>query len=548
MMPAVLLSSLAAGNGVWPAPVLSLILALIGVAQATLSEQPSPVVLGLAFVGQAAALTAAFAGHPWQIDAHMMFFVLMAALTALLHVPTILIVTVAIAVHHLSFGLLLPSLVFPSDAMLENIPRSALHAIIVLAEAVILIAIVRWIRGMYDAVGRHVETLEGTREELAASRDAAIAAREMSERERARASEAQSRAEAALARLEDEQREAVEADRRLKTQEAKVRRAAERETEIQRELVERLGHGLRALARRDLTYRVASDDFPASYDQLRTDFNSASMALGTALTEVADQTELILREINSVSGSASALSASVDETTSRLSAATDRLGDAALRVRAAADIADDAVEIARGAREEAAAGGEVVSRASTAMAELDAQARTIGAIVDVIEQLAFQTNMLALNAGIEAARAGEAGKGFAVVAAEVRALAQQSSKAAKDIADVVGASQIKVKDGVSEMGNAVEMLERMTRSVDAVADRMEEVSNAANAEAGAVGEISRSINTIGGATREATERLSQTAAAAVVMSDAARELQTLTDRFERGARSENVEPPASRIA
>ncbi|WP_299008444.1 methyl-accepting chemotaxis protein, partial [uncultured Caulobacter sp.] len=117
-------------------------------------------------------------------------------------------------------------------------------------------------------------------------------------------------------------------------------------------------------------------------------------------------------------------------------------------VRRAAEGANQAQEVVAGAKSEAERSGIVVDQAVAAMGEIETSSREIGNIIGVIDEIAFQTNLLALNAGVEAARAGEAGKGFAVVAQEVRALAQRSAEAAKEIKALIGASTKQVEAGV----------------------------------------------------------------------------------------------------
>src|SRR5690606_103032 len=100
------------------------------------------------------------------------------------------------------------------------------------------------------------------------------------------------------------------------------------------------------------------------------------------------------------------------------------------------------------ARSNASRSGEVVNQAVAAMKDIEASASQITRITGVIDEIAFQTNLLALNAGVEAARAGDAGRGFAVVASEVRALAQRSAEAAKEIKVLIAASTVSVGQGV----------------------------------------------------------------------------------------------------
>src|SRR5690606_32718021 len=117
----------------------------------------------------------------------------------------------------------------------------------------------------------------------------------------------------------------------------------------------------------------------------------------------------------------------------------------AASVKKSAEGAEIASRVVAEARTEAARSGEVVEQAIGAMDQIDHSSEQIGQIIGVIDEIAFQTNLLALNAGVEAARAGDAGKGFAVVASEVRALAQRSAEAAKEIKDLISTSGAHVK-------------------------------------------------------------------------------------------------------
>ena len=127
--------------------------------------------------------------------------------------------------------------------------------------------------------------------------------------------------------------------------------------------------------------------------------------------------------------------------------------------------ANQAREVVAAADGDAQQGAQVVRQAVAAMAEIANSARQIGQIIGVIDEIAFQTNLLALNAGVEAARAGDAGRGFAVVASEVRALAQRSAEAAKEIKGLISASTTQVDLGVKLVNETGKSLERIMAQV-----------------------------------------------------------------------------------
>src|SRR3546814_6583764 len=128
--------------------------------------------------------------------------------------------------------------------------------------------------------------------------------------------------------------------------------------------------------------------------------------------------------------------------------------------RRSSDLANTVV---KEAHREAADGGQTVARAVAAMDQIEKPAQEIAQIINVIDGIAFQTNLLALNAGVEAARAGDAGKGFAVVANEVRALAQRSDDAARDIKQLITTSSEPVESGVHLVGQTGQIDRKSTR-------------------------------------------------------------------------------------
>src|SRR5690606_39191 len=138
-------------------------------------------------------------------------------------------------------------------------------------------------------------------------------------------------------------------------------------------------------------------------------------------------------------------------------------------VQRSADGARQAADVASKAHAEADRSGEVMRQAVSAMDGISRRSAEISDIVGVIDEIAFQTNLLALNAGVEAARAGDSGRGFAVVASEVRALAQRSAEAAKEIKALITASGSEVAEGVklvAETGRALEGIADQVNEMD----------------------------------------------------------------------------------
>jgi methyl-accepting chemotaxis protein len=262
-------------------------------------------------------------------------------------------------------------------------------------------------------------------------------------------------------------------------------------------VVASIGAALAKLAERDLTHRIAAD-LPSSYAKLKSDFNDAAERLSEALQAVSAGSEAIRDGASDLSRAATDLStrterqaAGVEETSSQLSAIT-------ANVRKTSGNVEQARDVVRAARQRAELSSAIVSETVSAMTDIAASSSQMGRIIGVIDEIAFQTNLLALNAGVEAARAGDAGRGFAVVASEVRALAQRSADAAKEIKTLISVAGAQVGRGVELVGNTGRSLEQIALEVaqidgivSAIAGSALEQSNNLNGVNGAIGDIER---------------------------------------------------------
>jgi methyl-accepting chemotaxis protein len=191
----------------------------------------------------------------------------------------------------------------------------------------------------------------------------------------------------------------------------------------------------------------------------------------------------------------------------------------AATVKKNAEYAHHANELTRTTREVAGRGGEVVSEAVSAMAEIEKSSGKISDIISVIDEIARQTNLLALNAAVEAARAGEAGRGFAVVASEVRSLAQRSSQAAKDIKDLITNSADQVKNGVELVNRAGGSLKEILESIKQVADIVAEITNASREQATGIEEINKALNQMDEVTQQNSALVEENAATAKTLEE-----------------------------
>ena len=344
-------------------------------------------------------------------------------------------------------------------------------------------------------------------------------------------------------RLEAEteaQRQAAE-DQRGRT-EAERAEAARHLSEV----VRGLGTGLEQLASGDLTFRINSA-FAAEYEQLRAHYNDAMDKLEHTMRVILDNTDSISAGGDEISTAAADLSRRTEQQAASLEETAAALDQITATVRATADGASHAHSSVSAARQEAHKSGEVVSRAVSAMDEIRASSTQISQIIGVIDEIAFQTNLLALNAGVEAARAGDAGKGFAVVASEVRALAQRSAEAAKEIKGLITASGDQVSAGVDLVGQTGAALGRIVSQIEKITQTVESIAASAQEQAGGLAQVNSAINQMDQVTQQNAAMVEESTAASQALADKTGELVRLMSQFRLTGRSAKpVAPEVSR--
>ena len=278
-------------------------------------------------------------------------------------------------------------------------------------------------------------------------------------------------------------------------------------------IVDSIGKGLSELAEGDLLSRVDAE-LTGPFGKLKTDFNAAASALQQTITQVAKAAA----EINSGAGEVRTASDDLSQRTEQQAASLEEtaaaMGEITATVRSTAERADSAHTAVRGVRQEAEHSGEVVRRAVDAMGGIERTSSEISEIISVIDGIAFQTNLLALNAGVEAARAGDAGKGFAVVASEVRALAQRSADAAKDVKSRITASGEQVAVGVQLVGETGQALARIIDGIGKIDGLVSDIANAAGQQASGLQQVNVAVSEMDGVTQQNAAMVEEATAAA----------------------------------
>ena len=194
--------------------------------------------------------------------------------------------------------------------------------------------------------------------------------------------------------------------------------------------------------------------------------------------------------------------------------------------------AQHANQLARQAADVAAQGGEVVAQVVNTMRGINESSRKISDIISVIDGIAFQTNILALNAAVAAARAGEQGRGFAVVASEVRSLAGRSAQAAKEITALINASVSRVEQGTTLVDQAGATMEQVVASIGQVTDIMGKISTASHEQSVGVSQMGESIIAFEHATHQNATLVEELDAAARTLLDGASHLLTSMQEFK----------------
>lgn len=203
-------------------------------------------------------------------------------------------------------------------------------------------------------------------------------------------------------------------------------------------------------------------------------------------------------------------------------------------VKQNAENVEKANQMISAAAQAALKGGEAIAGVETTMAEIRGSSRKIADIIDVIDGIAFQTNILALNAAVEAARAGDSGRGFAVVAVEVRVLAQRVATASKEIQSLINDSVTKVQSGDQQVRFAASTIQKIVTSVTSAATVMEEISNSSREQSIGVDMINETISQLDCMTQENATLVDEIAVSAGNLHRQAVTLTNIVSHFNLG--------------
>ena len=284
---------------------------------------------------------------------------------------------------------------------------------------------------------------------------------------------------------------------------------------------------------KDLTFRL-TDDLPEAYRKLQADFNAALEQLEQALQGVASSTQAMNSGTVEISTASNDLSRRTEQQASSLEETAAALDEITATVKKAAEGATHARKVVAGTKDDAERSGEVVRKAVEAMGAIEKSSQQIGQIIGVIDEIAFQTNLLALNAGVEAARAGDAGRGFAVVASEVRALAQRSAEAAKEIKALISTSTTQVGEGVQLVAETGKSLESIMSKVAEINTVVSDIAAGAQEQATGLQQVNTAVNEMDKVTQQNAAMAEEATAAGRSLAQEAEQLTSLVGQFRLG--------------
>ena len=288
---------------------------------------------------------------------------------------------------------------------------------------------------------------------------------------------------------------------------------------------------IKRIAEGDLQQRFEGD-YTGAFAELQRSVNETIERLSGLVSEIATTSSNVSRNAEEITSGAENLASRTEQQASSLQETAATMEEMSATIKSNADNSENAKKLATDASGRGGSGGEIVKDAVSAMNEIEASASKIADIITVIDGIAFQTNLLALNAAVEAARAGEAGKGFAVVASEVRALAQRSSDASRDIRQLIETSAGQVAQGVKLVSDTGGSLEGIVNSIAQVEEAINAIAAASIEQASGVQEITASVSNMDTMTQENSAIAEKSASSARSLANSAGKLKELIAYFK----------------
>ncbi|WP_233964508.1 methyl-accepting chemotaxis protein [Pectobacterium versatile] len=292
----------------------------------------------------------------------------------------------------------------------------------------------------------------------------------------------------------------------------------------------------------DLRGTIAVDSRD-EFGQLLEAMRDMQSSLTKTVITVRDNAESVATASIQIAQGNADLSSRTEEQASALEETSSTMTQLGMTVKNNADNARQADQLAKNASTVAQQGGQVVDDVVETMKAIDESSRSIADIINVIDSIAFQTNILALNAAVEAARAGEQGRGFAVVAGEVRSLAQRSAEAAKEIKTLITTSVERVEQGSDLANKAGETMQQVVVAIRQLTDTMAEISSASAEQSTGVDQVGIAVNQMDQTTQQNAALVEESAAAALSLQEQADLLVRAVSVFKVAGNQSSIPAP-----
>ncbi len=254
--------------------------------------------------------------------------------------------------------------------------------------------------------------------------------------------------------------------------------------------------------------------------------------------------ESVFSGAGEISAGSQDLSSRTEQQASALQQTASSMEQMSTTVSKNAESAQAADELSAAASQSAEAGGKEVQRTVTLMREIADSANRVNDIIGVIDSIAFQTNILALNASVEAARAGEQGRGFAVVASEVRSLATRSAASAKEIRSLIEQTTAQINGGAEQAERSGKTISQTVEAIGQVTTLMGEISTASREQNGGIEQINAALTEMDSVTQQNAALVQQTSSAANALEGQARQLAELMATFRLDEQASTASMPA----
>ncbi|MCB9850742.1 MAG: PAS domain S-box protein [Phycisphaerales bacterium] len=284
----------------------------------------------------------------------------------------------------------------------------------------------------------------------------------------------------------------------------------------------------------DLTAQADASQFQGAYQRLLNNVNRLVSNMCDTLQQVMTAVDQINEGASQVSGSSQQLSEGATEQASSLEETSASLEEMAAMTRTNAANAAQVNELAGSARDAANEGDQTMGHLNQAMTDINTSSEKISKIIKVIEEIAFQTNLLALNAAVEAARAGEHGKGFAVVADEVRSLAQRAAQAAGETTSLIDESVKKAQEGTTVASAVGKALTKIVEQINKVSELVDGISTASNEQAQGVDQVNTAVTQMNTVTQQNAAGSEELASAAEQMTAQVATLRAKVAEYKLG--------------